>query len=239
MSALERFVRSGVAVSAFGLYALTTFSLLTVVCLWIPRRWLLQIVSWIAMGHIKIDQWAMGSRLEIRRTHPLPTGPVIYAFQHQSSWEAGGCMYLCGAPVVPILKRELLYYFPFLALPFKRYGILAVNRAAGERSLMTLIRQARGFVADGRSLFIFPQGTRVPYGQTVPLLPGIASLYARLKIPCVPVAVNSGLFWPRRRFLRRQGLYIVEFREPISPGMSPKTFLKTLEARLHPLEETS
>jgi 1-acyl-sn-glycerol-3-phosphate acyltransferase len=100
------------------------------------------------------------------------------------------------------------------------------------RALRSLIDGARVAFARGASVIIFPEGRRVPVGQHAPYHPGIAALYGQLERPVVPVALNSGLFWARRSFVKRPGLIVVEFLPPIAPGLDRKTFITTLQQRL-------
>jgi 1-acyl-sn-glycerol-3-phosphate acyltransferase len=95
-----------------------------------------------------------------------------------------------------------------------------------------MVTQARARAAEGRKIVIFPQGTRTAPGTHRPYLPGVAALYDRLGLPVVPVALNSGLFWGRRAFLKRPGTIAVEFLEPIAPGMERRAFMAELERRI-------
>jgi len=79
---------------------------------------------------------------------------------------------------------------------------------------------------------IFPEGTRAPVGGRNPYHPGVAALYRHLGCPVVPVALNSGLFWPRRSFVKRPGRIALEFLAPIEPGLDRKRFMAELEQRL-------
>jgi 1-acyl-sn-glycerol-3-phosphate acyltransferase len=100
------------------------------------------------------------------------------------------------------------------------------------RALRTLVVEARAAVARGVSVIIFPEGRRVPAGEHAPHHPGVAALYTQLKRPVVPVAHNSGLFWGRRSFIKRPGRIVVQFLEPIEPGLTRKAFTAELQQRL-------
>ena len=160
----------------------------------------------------------------------VPKEPVIFAVKHQSSWETLALAVLLDRPIY-VLKRELIW-IPIFGLYLLGSGALAVDRAAGAKALRQLIRAAEQAAKSGRPFLIFPEGTRVAPGQHRPYQPGIAALYDKLNRPVVPVALNSGLFWGRRSFLKKPGRITVEFLEPIPAGLDRRRFMKELEARL-------
>src|SRR5258707_10851018 len=110
--------------------------------------------------------------------------------------------------------------------------MIAVDRGAGATALKSMLRRAAAVAAQGRPIVIFPEGTRTAVGTSRPYHPGVAALYGRLRLPVVPVAVNSGLFWPRRRFLKRPGRIVVEALPPLPPGLERRAFLAELHARV-------
>jgi 1-acyl-sn-glycerol-3-phosphate acyltransferase len=107
-----------------------------------------------------------------------------------------------------------------------------VQRDLGAAALRRMAADARGRAAQGRDIVIFPEGTRRAPGAPPAYKPGIALLYEALALPCVPVALNSGAFWPRRSLLRRPGTIIVEFLPAIEPGLPRKQFLAVLQERI-------
>ncbi len=156
----------------------------------------------------------------------LPDGAVIIASKHQSTWETMIFPYIVRDPVT-VLKKEL-FLIPFYGWYVKRYGCIGIDRSSGAAALRGLLREARLKVATGRPLIVFPEGTRAPPGGLQPLQIGIAALYQDLNIPVVPVALNSGHFWPRRRLIRRPGTVTLRFLPPIPPGLDRKTFMARL-----------
>jgi 1-acyl-sn-glycerol-3-phosphate acyltransferase len=111
--------------------------------------------------------------------------------------------------------------------------MVPVNRGAGSQALAAMIERARIELAQGRQLVIFPEGTRRPAGAEPRYKFGIAHLYAAEGVPCVPIALNSGLFWPRRSIRLRPGTVLVEILDPIQPGLDKDAFFKRLQ---HDLE---
>lgn len=171
-----------------------------------------------------------GIRVEVRGRERLPSGPVLIAAKHQSAWDTIELLAICGMPAV-VLKRELTW-IPLYGWYILAMGMIPIDRSAGAKALKDMVRRAKARAAEGHAVLIFPQGTRVAPGRKLPYQPGVAALYSQLGLPCVPVALNSGLFWPRRSFLRRPGTITVEFLAPIPAGLRREPFMTTLEARV-------
>lgn len=172
----------------------------------------------------------VGLRYELRGEAHRPATPTIFALKHQSAWETLVCHLLFDDPAIA-LKRELTL-IPIFGWYLARTGMIRIDRGAGPRALRSLVEGARHAFARGSSVIIFPEGTRVPVGERRPYSPGVAALYLQLGRPVVPVALNSGLFWPRRSFVKRPGRITVELLEPIAPGLDRKAFMAELERRL-------
>jgi 1-acyl-sn-glycerol-3-phosphate acyltransferase len=179
-------------------------------------------------------QWLLvtiaGLGYEVRGRERAPASPAIFALKHQSAWETLVCHLLFDDPAIA-LKRELTL-IPVFGWYLARTGMIKIDRGAGPRALRSLVEGARQALARGSSVIIFPEGTRVPLGERRPYWPGVAGLYLQLDRPVVPVALNSGLFWPRRSFVKRPGRITVEFLEPIAPGLDRKALMAELERRL-------
>jgi 1-acyl-sn-glycerol-3-phosphate acyltransferase len=195
-----------------------------------PRR---AVIAW-ADAWIDFCLWWL--RITCRITHRvqglenLPTGPVILACKHQSSWETLAFHRLF-PNAATVLKRELIF-IPVVGWAMARAGNIAVERGDGARALRSLMRQAKAAVAEGRSILIYPEGTRTPVGSSLPYHAGTAALYRQLGVPVVPVALNSGVFWGRRKFIKRPGMIDVEVLPPLPPGLDRQTFMATLRERI-------
>lgn len=175
----------------------------------------------------------VGLGYEVRGREHLPDGPMLVAAKHQSAWDTLMLPVLLGRPVV-ILKREL-FWIPFYGWYAKRAGMIAIDRKGGGKALRAMLRDAKQrTVDDGRPLVIFPQGTRTAPGAKALYQPGVAALYGDLGVPCLPLALNSGLFWGRRAFTKRPGRIAVEFLPAIPPGLPKREFLARLEAAIEP-----
>jgi 1-acyl-sn-glycerol-3-phosphate acyltransferase len=161
----------------------------------------------------------------------LPPRASLIASKHMTMWDTLALFYALGDPVF-VLKRELMHV-PFYGWYARRVGMIAIDRAAGGAALRAMITAARRALSFGLSIIVFPEGTRKKIGATPDYKPGIAALYQRLNVACVPVALNSGLFWTGPAgFLKKRGRIIVEFLPPIAPGLKRQDFMRTLEDRI-------
>ena len=151
--------------------------------------------------------------------------------KHQSAWETIILSWLLHAPAF-VLKVELLR-LPVIGLFFLKTGCIPVDRADGLRALRKMRDAAIELAAQGRSLLIFPQGTRVPPGASKPYEIGVFALYESTGLPVVPVALNSGLVWPRNSWLKYPGTVDIHFLEPIQPGLTRKQFMAKLEQQIY------
>jgi 1-acyl-sn-glycerol-3-phosphate acyltransferase len=164
---------------------------------------------------------------EFRGLENLPAGTALIASKHQSMWETFALITVLRDPAF-ILKRELLW-IPFFGWCAAKAEMIPVDRGRRTQALASMTERAKKETARGREIIIFPEGTRRAPGAEPKYKFGVAFLYTELGIPCVPVALNSGLFWPRRSFMRYPGVVRVDFLEPIEPGLDRQTFYDRLQ----------
>jgi 1-acyl-sn-glycerol-3-phosphate acyltransferase len=197
-----------------------------------PRRIGMAFGRFWSAGCIVLARWIVGLDYEVRGRENLPDGGgAIVAMKHQSAWDTLVLPVLFGDPAV-VLKRELML-IPLYGWYARHAGAIPVDRRAGAAALRRMVADARRAAAEGRPIVIFPEGTRTAVGARKPYQPGVAALYGQLDLPLVPVAVNSGLYWGRRAFLKRPGRIVVEILPPIPPGTTDRrAVLKQLEARI-------
>ncbi len=171
-----------------------------------------------------------GIDVDLRGTENLPNGPAIVAAKHQSAWETLYLTELLDRPAA-VMKEELVKA-PVVGPYMRAMEMIPVNRRAGASALRRMVEKAREAVAAGRTILIFPQGTRVAPGAKAPYHPGTAALYVGLGLPVIPVALNSGMYWSRNAFWKRPGRVVVEFLPAIPPGLDRKAFMARLEETL-------
>ncbi|WP_024276655.1 lysophospholipid acyltransferase family protein [Xanthobacter sp. 126] len=223
------FLRSLVFQIAF--YAATTFYLLVFLPLlpFLSRRglWRTCIMWWVATN-VFFLRVIVGIRAEIRGIENIPEGPLLIASKHQSAWETFALLPLFSDPAF-ILKRELMS-IPIFGWFAARVRMIPVDRKGGSAALKTMTRRAQADMAEGRQILIFPEGTRRPAGAPPDYKFGVAYLYSTLGVPCLPIALNSGLYWPRRTILKRPGTIRVEILPPIPPGLPRQKIMARLQA---------
>jgi len=176
----------------------------------------------------RYHRWCAAALLGVRGKveGPRPSGAVLVAGKHQSFYEAIDILLLLDDPIV-VMKKSLLDVPGWGALA-RRYGVISIDRAGGATTLRAMIAAARDAVASGRPVFIFPEGTRVPVGETPPMQSGFAGLYKMLGLPVVPLATDAGHVWPRG-FVKRPGTIRFRFGKPIPPGLKRDV----IEPRVH------
>ena len=186
---------------------------------------------WIAKSWGRVNLVLLrvaGIDCELRGVAKIPPGPLIVASKHQSAWETFALLPLFDNPLF-IVKRELMW-IPVFGWLMRKGRMVPVDRGAGSQALIAMTERARIELTRGRQLIIFPEGTRRPAGAEPRYKYGVAHLYAAEGVPCLPVALNSGLFWPRRSLWLRPGTVIVEFLDPIAPGLDKDAFFERLRS---------
>jgi 1-acyl-sn-glycerol-3-phosphate acyltransferase len=194
--------------------------------LFAPRSWAMAALANHAHFELFLLRHIVGLKLEVRGHDKLPRTACLVASKHQSAWETFALIPLFRDPAL-LMKREL-FWIPFHGWFSKKFEMIPVDRDKGPAALRAMLRETRKRVVDGREIIIFPEGTRRPPGAPPDYKTGVVLLYEALGTPCVPVALNSGLFWPRRSLLRRPGTIVVEFLDPIPPGLPKSEFLSRL-----------
>jgi len=222
---------------AFNILYLTGSLFLSIILLWafvFPPKKCTAIIAKYYGGYIAwIEKYVLGLQLELRGLENLPKDtPYIIAAKHQSAYEtlklpfSRDFLY----PVI-VLKKELTY-LPLWGMYPKRMGLVAINRGEGMESMRAMSEGCKNAVKDGRSICIFPQGTRVKPGDTKPYKAGLAKVYRDVGVPVVPMALNSGVFWGRNAFFKKPGTVVFEFLPPIPAGEPPLQMMERLEREL-------
>ena len=176
-------------------------------------------------------RWLLG--ITVRVEGLRPTHPVLYAVKHQAFFEAIDMADALDGPAI-ILKRELTR-IPLWGWATKVYGAIAVDCEASAAMLRRMMTEGRALTAEGRSILLFPEGTRVPPGERPPLKSGFAGLYKTLKLPVVPVAVDSGRLWPKRGS-KGPGVITYRFGKEVPPGLPREEAEQRVWAALNALD---
>lgn len=192
-----------------------------------PYRAIIAVARSWGRTNLVLLRVVVGIHIEVRGAEKIPKGPIIVASKHQSAWETFALIPELTNPTF-ILKRELQWIPIFGWLTIKG-RMVPIDRGGGSQALLAMTERAKREVADNRQLIIFPEGTRRPAGAEPRYKYGVAHLYAAMDVPCVPVALNSGVFWPRRSIRLVPGTVVLEFLDPIAPGLGKDEFFKRLQ----------
>jgi 1-acyl-sn-glycerol-3-phosphate acyltransferase len=182
---------------------------------------------WGAISAWLLEQ-VCGLRLEYRGIENIPSGAVLIAAKHQSFLETFALLKY--APDFAIILKRQLTYVPVFGLYLIVSQQIAIDRGRGRQALQQIAADAKPVFAAGRQVFIYPEGTRRPPGAPPRYKQGVTALYAEAEVTCLPVAVNTGLFWRRRGFLRRPGVAVIEYLPVIAPGLDRATFSDRLQS---------
>lgn len=185
---------------------------------------------WLSRNWARAVLWGLKvfAGVRMRITGTVPKAPVLVAAKHMSTWDTLAIHLALGDPGI-VLKRSLLL-IPFFGWYVGKTAAIPIDRGAGASALRAMAKAAEKVLAEGRPVVIFPEGTRRKPGAPPDYKPGVAGLYGQLHVPCVPVALNSGLHW--RGFWKRPGTITLAFLEPIPPGLKRAQFMPILQERI-------
>jgi 1-acyl-sn-glycerol-3-phosphate acyltransferase len=200
-----------------------------------PRSWAMAALA----AHGRVSVWWLrvicGTKLIVRGREKVPAGACLVACKHQAAWDTFALVPLLRDPAI-VMKNELMT-IPLYGWFSRKFGMIPVQRELGPSALRLMLREAKKRAEAGREVLIFPEGTRRTPGAPPRYLPGVLMLYDALKVPCVPMALNSGMYWPRHTRTRYPGHIIVEFLDPIPPGLPREEFAETLKERIETASE--
>lgn len=222
-------VRSLIFAAAF----YVTTAVFLVLGLWLllaPRRWAMAGLALHGRTSVALLKLICGTKLEVRGRENIPAGACLVVAKHQSAWDTFALIPLFGDPAI-VLKDELKW-IPVYGWFCMKFEHILVKREKASVALKALIRDAKDRVAEQRQILIFPEGTRTAPGAPPDYKPGYVALYEALGVPTVPLALNSGVYWPRRSLWRYPGTIIVEFLQPLPPGLPRAEFRRQLESTL-------
>jgi 1-acyl-sn-glycerol-3-phosphate acyltransferase len=217
---------------------LYSFTWLMLLVIWpfflLPKRRAWPLVKLWGTIVVGLHRFLGGTRVEWRGLENIPPGGFLVAAKHQAMWETFALIPMFSSAAF-VLKHEL-GRIPIFGFGTRQMGMIAIDRSAGARALIDMTQRAKEAIAEGRQVIIFPEGTRTAPGAPPAYKVGVGYIYEACGATCLPVALNSGLYWPRRSWLRYPGTIIVEFLPPIPPGMPRREFLAKLE---HDIEAAS
>lgn len=195
-----------------------------------PTRGIMVVAHGWAWGALWLHALVTGARFEFRGVERIPPGGLLVAAKHQSAWETMGLLLHVKHPTY-ILKRELLR-LPLFGWHLIKAQQIPIDRGQRQQAMAKMQVRAKAVIAAGHQIMIFPEGTRTKVGAKPDYKFGVARIYSQLGVPCVPVALTSGLAWPRNTFLHYPRRIIVEYLEPIPAGLPADEFFRRLQATI-------
>jgi 1-acyl-sn-glycerol-3-phosphate acyltransferase len=195
-----------------------------------PRMAIVKVATFWGRSNLWLLRLVCGIHAEFRGLEKIPPGALLVASKHQSLWETFALLWMFSDPAF-VLKREL-QWIPFFGWYAWKARMIPVDRGRRGQALAALTERSRLELARGRQIVIFPEGTRRAPGAEPSYKFGIVHLYAETATPCLPIALNSGLFWPRRSFLRYPGTIVVEVLDPIPPGLDKTEFAARMQSEV-------
>ena len=200
--------------------------------LFAPRSWAMAGLKAHARASLFWMLLICGTRLEVRGRENLPDRPFLIASKHQSAWDTFALIPVFEDPAL-VMKAELMK-LPLYGWFSTKFGMIPIKRETGPSALREMLREAQARLDDRREILVFPEGTRRLAGAEPDYKTGILMMYDKLGVPCVPVALNSGLFWPRNSQLRNSDTIVLEILPPIPAGLKRKEFAERLQATIEP-----
>lgn len=195
-----------------------------------PRDWSLKMFGVWARGIFLLLRVCCDIRVEVRGREHIPQGAALVAPKHQCMFDVFA--QFAWLPRTCFVMKKELTWIPWFGWYAAKVHSIVVDREGHSTALKKLVREAKQRFSENREVVIFPEGTRSEPGKPGAYKPGIAALYRELDVPVHPVATNSGVHWPRHGFIRKPGLIVFEYLEPIPPGLKRAEFMRTLEERI-------
>ena len=189
---------------------------------------------WI-LGIFKLLEIICHITYEVKGKENIPNNAVLVASKHQSAFETFALFYNLNNSI--FIHKKQLFYIPIFGQYLKKVNMISIDRSKGSSAIRTMLNEAKSKISQGYSIIIFPEGTRKKPGENPDYKTGIAGIYKELETEVLPVAVNSGHFWPKHTFIKKPGKIIIKFLKPIPSQLDKSEFLKTIESVIE--EETN
>jgi 1-acyl-sn-glycerol-3-phosphate acyltransferase len=183
-----------------------------------------------ARGVLVTLKWLVGLTYAEQGQHNIPDGPCLIIANHQSTWET--LAFLTLFPDVAIVAKEELLTIPVFSWFLRNSPMILIDRESGSKAVRKMVEESQAALAQGRSVLIFPEGTRKLVSEPIEFKRGVELLYVKLGTPVLPVALNSGHFWGPGRAYKRAGTISVSYLDPIAPGLAGHEFTRKAEQLL-------
>jgi len=205
-----------------------TLGVLALPYLLLPSSYVRSLANLWISGILELLRLTCGITYEIKNIENIPDRAVIVASKHQSAFETLLLFRLVKNSIF-IHKREL-FLIPIFGLYLKKSNMISINRNEGTKAIRKMLNEVKQSILKGYSIIIFPEGTRKKPGDPPDYKTGIAGIYKELEAEVLPVAVNSGHYWPKHTFIKKPGKIIIKFLKPIPSKLEKSEFLKKIES---------
>lgn len=190
-----------------------------------------------ARGILAGLKWSVGLTYAEQGQHNIPGTPCLIIANHQSTWETFAFLVLF--PDVAIVAKQELLTIPVVSWFLRKSPMILIDRESGPKAVRKMMEESEEALTQGRSVLIFPEGTRKPTSEPVEFKRGVELLYARLGRPVLPVALNSGHFWGPGNSCKRAGTILVTYLDPIPPGLATREFTRRAQQLLEDARQSS
>ena len=209
------------------IFVTLSIAILGLPCLLFPRKFTAKLIHNWSKFMLFLFKNLNSLDWEVIGTENIPSGSFIIASKHQSIWDT--VFFTAFFPDAAMVLKKIIIFIPFYGWHAIKAKMIWLDRGAHSKALRRLIKQGRECSKDKRPIIIFPEGTRSAVGEKVEYKSGVSALYKFLDIPCIPVALDSGLFWKTKGLDRNSGKISVKFMSPIAPGLAREDFEWKLE----------
>ena len=205
--------------------------LMGIICfpyLFISYQYLRKPVNLWLKGIFKLLQIICNITYEIRGKENIPSYAVLVASKHQSAFETFALFYYINNSIF-IHKRQL-FFIPIFGQYLKKINMISIDRSEGTIAMRKMLKQTKQKIQQGKSIIIFPEGTRKKPGESPDYKTGIAGIYKESEAEVLPVTTNSGYYWPKHTFVKKPGKIIIKFLKKIPSKLEKSEFLKKIES---------
>jgi 1-acyl-sn-glycerol-3-phosphate acyltransferase len=209
---------------------LSAWLLMSLPCLVLPRRAIRLMTHGLALSSMWLLKAIAGTKSEFRGVQNIPSGGYIVASKHQSMWETFA-LYPLFEDGIFVYKRELKWV-PLFGWYLQKLQMIPVDRNKGSKALQEMNEKVLEAIRLGRQILLFPEGTRKAPDATPDYKYGVVHIYHNSQAPILPIALNAGVFWPRRRFLRYPGMIVAQCLPMIEAGLPRAKLLPLLQERI-------
>ena len=223
------FVRSILFYLLLGIWTII-MGILFCPCLLLPSKFLFKPVrAWI-LGIFILLKYICKITHEIQGIDNIPNHSVLIASKHQSAFETFALFYYLSQAI--FIHKKQLFLIPIFGQYLKKINMISINRKGGASAMRLMLKQAKNKLAEGFSIIIFPEGTRKKPGEKSDYRSGFVGLYKEMKTEILPVAVNSGKYWPKDTFIKNPGNIIIKILPLINSNIERKEILKLVESKI-------